>query len=339
MSATATDLTVGNLSGSPIIFYPAPTPWPSSAGCEKNIYRQADGGSILAWDPVYANRFGLKEARGCHAPQVSAWWWQNRQPVTAFGPTFVCPEAYSAVYTSTLDSISAVPTQFTYCCPSNYNLGAVFQPTQKTMLQCTSKAGPGATISYMTRTSLTRKVTITGVDGTVVQPTVLSTNIPTSTVVRLSPATVYGLPVNGFNIGQRQASSTGGASNTVTPPLSPTGALSPTDALSTTDVLSPTDVLSTTDTPTQSRGPGLTPAAIAGIVVGAVIAVGLLALGTFFLGRRWAANRRRAAAEEEDPIKDYYHYLQTPKEAEMPIKHHILELPANKSVQELPTSK
>ncbi|KAH6853844.1 hypothetical protein B0I37DRAFT_16860 [Chaetomium sp. MPI-CAGE-AT-0009] len=322
MTATATDLTVGDLSGSPVIFYPVPTPWPSSAGCENYIYRQANGGSILAWDPVYPDRFGVKEVKSCYVPQLSSWWWQTVQPVTAFGPTFVCPEAYSAVHTSVLDSASAAQTQFTYCCPSNYALGAIFQPTQRTVLQCTSEAGPGETISYMTRTSLTRTATVTGVDGTSVETTVQSTNLPTSTVVQSSPATVFAVPVNGFNIVPQQVSGTGATSNTATTPLSTTDALSATDA------------------PAQSSSSGLAPGAIAGAVVGAVIGVGLLALGAFFVWKRKrrAVNRQEVVAGEEDARKDFYHYSPGAPPSEMPVKHNpIHELPHNGSVQELPT--
>jgi hypothetical protein len=52
MSVTATNPTVGTIDGTPVVFYPVPTPWPLSAGCENYIYRQL-AGTILAWDPVY----------------------------------------------------------------------------------------------------------------------------------------------------------------------------------------------------------------------------------------------------------------------------------------------
>ena len=57
MSATATNPTVGTVNGTPIVFYPVPTPWPLSAGCDTYIYRQLAAGTILAWDPVYPQIF------------------------------------------------------------------------------------------------------------------------------------------------------------------------------------------------------------------------------------------------------------------------------------------
>jgi hypothetical protein len=117
MSVTATDLTVGTLAGTPVVFFPVPTPWPSSAGCDNYIYRQLNGGSIIAWDPVYPSL--ATGAESCYPPQQSSWWFQDAsaKPSTALGPTFVCPEAYSAVHSTVLNSASSTQTQYTYCCP------------------------------------------------------------------------------------------------------------------------------------------------------------------------------------------------------------------------------
>jgi len=118
MSVTATGPTLGTLSGTPVLFFPVPTPWPSSAGCDRYIYRQLGEGSILAWDPVYSRGIGTG-AESCLLPQQASWWLQDgsANPSTALGPTFVCPMAYSAVHSTVLDSNSAAQTQYTYCCP------------------------------------------------------------------------------------------------------------------------------------------------------------------------------------------------------------------------------
>jgi hypothetical protein len=118
MSATATDPTLGSFSITSVLFFPVPTPWPASAGCDRYIYRQLDEGLILAWDPVYPSAIATA-AKSCFLPQQSSWWFQSTDasPSTALGPTFVCPESYSAVHSTVLDSNSAAQTQYTYCCP------------------------------------------------------------------------------------------------------------------------------------------------------------------------------------------------------------------------------
>lgn len=49
MSVTNMELTVGSLYGTPVLFYPVPTPWPLAAGCDKYIHRQENENLILAW--------------------------------------------------------------------------------------------------------------------------------------------------------------------------------------------------------------------------------------------------------------------------------------------------
>jgi hypothetical protein len=109
--------TLGSLDGSPVLFHPMPTPWPAAEGCENYIYRQSRERWILAWDPAYTS-FGGTGPASCIPPQQRQWWNQanDAAPSIALGPTFACPEAYSAVY-STLESDSATQTHFTYCCP------------------------------------------------------------------------------------------------------------------------------------------------------------------------------------------------------------------------------
>ncbi|EAQ89615.1 predicted protein [Chaetomium globosum CBS 148.51] len=112
-----TEPTPGTLFGTPVDFFPLPTPYPSLAGCEEGIYRQVNDGTILAWDPVYT-RFE-PGANACFPPVQRSWWDQpsDADPSTALGPTFVCPEAYHAVHTTVLESNSASQAHYTYCCP------------------------------------------------------------------------------------------------------------------------------------------------------------------------------------------------------------------------------
>ncbi|KAL2187613.1 hypothetical protein L209DRAFT_742874 [Thermothelomyces heterothallicus CBS 203.75] len=119
MPATATQPTVGDLSGTPVLFYPVPTPWPSAPGCGKYLYRALMETTMVAYDPRAVVAGANPEASSCYVPQHSAWLGQNPNttPSTALGPTFVCPEAWGAVHSTVLKSNSAGETQFTYCCP------------------------------------------------------------------------------------------------------------------------------------------------------------------------------------------------------------------------------
>ena len=86
-----------------------------------------------------------------------------------------------------------------------FGRAAILPPNQRSVIQCTSTAGPGVTISYLTVTWRPYTATITGEDGTVTpQTNVELANLPTVTVVQSSAATVYAPPVNGYNIVKRQ---------------------------------------------------------------------------------------------------------------------------------------
>ncbi|KAK3940796.1 hypothetical protein QBC46DRAFT_228942, partial [Diplogelasinospora grovesii] len=111
-SAQSTLLTVG---GSPTVFLPLPTPWPSGENCGANIYRYiATLDTYLAWDPVYGQHLATS-ATTCLLPQVTTWWLQpgSNLVYTALGPTFACPQAYSTVTTSQVES----SMEEVYCCP------------------------------------------------------------------------------------------------------------------------------------------------------------------------------------------------------------------------------
>jgi hypothetical protein len=118
MAATNTGPTVMNLSGSPVLFLPMPTPWPYATKCENYIFIDPDTeDSMVGWHPDYTSYDS--EASRCYPPQQAHWMGQGltASPSVALGPTFVCPERYSAVHSTVLARDSAVETQFTYCCP------------------------------------------------------------------------------------------------------------------------------------------------------------------------------------------------------------------------------
>jgi hypothetical protein len=84
-----------------------------------------------------------------------------------------------------------------------------------------------------------------------------------------SSLTVYAAPVNGYNIVARQAVSTGDAT---TPPVV-IGAITPSG--------------------------GVLPGVIAGAVVGGILGLGLLALGAYFIRKRYRHSAAAAAAAAE----------------------------------------
>ncbi|KAK4154600.1 hypothetical protein C8A00DRAFT_42670 [Chaetomidium leptoderma] len=340
MSVTNTDLTVGSLSGTPVLFWPVPTPWPSSSGCDEYLYRQWGDGTILAWDPVYTS-FGTG-SESCLSPQQRWWWLQGttQDPSKALGPTFVCPEAYNAVRSTVLDRNTEAQTQFTYCCPPS-------------IIQCTSTATPGVTLSYQSLTFLFDTLTATGEDGTVTRQTnTRNTNVAASTVVQSSAATVYAPAVNGYNLvrGQGQGQGQAGTSATDTGAArSDTGAAATTPPPPGTSSDVSTTQCSGSAAQPSGGAPLLAPGAIAGIVVGAVLGLGLLALGAFFVQKRY--RHSEAAVDRPDPVtwkggaaRDYYYNGGGPPPhglvaSEMPVGNQAQELPHGIYAHELPGAK
>lgn len=176
-----------------------------------------------------------------------------------------------------------------------FGRAAILPPNQRSVIQCTSTAGPGVTISYLTVTWRPYTATITGEDGTVTpQTNVELANLPTVTVVQSSAATVYAPPVNGYNIVKRQtgvsATDTTATTTLRTTPPPPPGEAS--NDMPTQESRGPTQLPNGADQPGASVAPG----AIAGAVVGAVLGLGLLALGAFFVRQRYrhsAVNLKR----------------------------------------------
>ncbi|KAK1749851.1 hypothetical protein QBC47DRAFT_365904 [Echria macrotheca] len=179
-------------NGTPTQFLPLSTPWPAATDCASKLY-QHDDGRMLAWDPFYGRAFDAK-VQSCHAPEVSAWWFQTAPPITtytALGPSFACPQRYSTVQVALL----ADDTPYVYCCPSQYDL-LVPQPLTKAFpSQCVSSIFPGQTFTYLGLTETTKRVLMTS-------------------VVRTGTVTVFGVPVNGFNIKAEATSSSGAPSRT-----------------------------------------------------------------------------------------------------------------------------
>ncbi|KAK3898362.1 hypothetical protein C8A05DRAFT_19043 [Staphylotrichum tortipilum] len=200
-TSAATEPTLGAISGTLMLFYPVPTPWPSVTGCGEFVWRQTDSGSMFGWDPNYWNLVGTG-AEDCFQPQQSSWWFQTAEasPSTALGPTFVCPESFSAVHSTTLaGGDAATRTEFTYCCPPEYTLSTLPPFTARTAAQCISTVAPGHTLSFVT-------ATYPGVSsGEPHQPGQLFGYLPTSNIVGVSAATVYAPPVNGFNLVKARA--------------------------------------------------------------------------------------------------------------------------------------
>jgi hypothetical protein len=76
---------------------------------------------FVVWDPFYGRGI-VTDATTCHPPQVTTWWFQSSDALlyTALGPTFACPEAYSTVTTTVIES----SVQQVYCCPSYVSVSA-----------------------------------------------------------------------------------------------------------------------------------------------------------------------------------------------------------------------
>ena len=118
MSSAAIVSTILTVSGTPTVFLPLPTAWPSGSGCAENIYLHTPTNTpytFLAFDPLFGATM-VTSAQSCLPPQVSTWWSQKNGEATftALGPTFVCPQAYTAVQTV----LVATSLQQIYCCPS-----------------------------------------------------------------------------------------------------------------------------------------------------------------------------------------------------------------------------
>ncbi|KAJ9133329.1 hypothetical protein NKR23_g10833 [Pleurostoma richardsiae] len=249
----ATGSTLLTVSGTPVELLPLSTPWPSGKDCASNIYEQLDG-HFLAWDPVYGQSFDTA-ARTCFPPQVTSWWLNSATATSvALGPTFVCPEAYSAVQTA----LVAEETQYVYCCPSDYSLFVV-QPTTTAAFpsQCTSLATPGQELQFLTIFQSGNGVAFS----------------QATSIVESSTVTVFGIPVNGYNFAQSTSST-------------PSTTLQPTPSTTDTSIAASSHASSL-----ASAGSAGSPVGVSvGVSVGVVLGVLALGAGAFFL---WRRRRRR----------------------------------------------
>jgi hypothetical protein len=222
----------------------------------------------------------------------------------------------------------------------NFELGKLLRHNSRSVGQCTSTAGPGETISYLSvEAVVTSTKTVTGEDGSeTLETSKKTTNLLTSTVVDSeSVATIFAPPINGYNIVvARQAtvdpSSTGITPLATTPPPAP-GASE--------------DVSTQSGASTQPST--ISPGAIAGAVVGGVLGLALLALGVYFVRKRY---RYAAVASQPDVATwdggtvtgDYAptHYASSHGQgamSEMPAENRPQELPYGLYAHELPGGK
>ncbi|KAH6681463.1 hypothetical protein B0J14DRAFT_448022, partial [Halenospora varia] len=173
------------VSGTTTAWLPIATPWLSIAACSSQLYgkRNVVGGSLIAFDPYFGQSI-VPSAIPCLPTEVTSSWMNNDPATTSvLGPTFVCPGAYNAVST-----VSVNPsTQQILCCPSQYTLTTAITGKGAAPSQCISHLTPGQTLTFQTASGV-------GPWG------VASTVVPASTAALVWPTAVYAMHVNGFNV-------------------------------------------------------------------------------------------------------------------------------------------
>ncbi|KAH8817513.1 hypothetical protein F5884DRAFT_631487, partial [Xylogone sp. PMI_703] len=260
--ATSLASTILTMGGTPTVFLPLPTAWPAGDDCTSNLYLHtpvSNPNTFLAWDPLYGESM-VTSASSCLPPQVTAWWNQgsSNTPYTALGPTFVCPEAYSAVQTV----LVAKTLQQMFCCPSQYSL-LIPQPNKAKVFpsQCISTIDGGQTVTYLSQQA--------------------SPDQFTATVVMDSAATIFAIPVNGFNFVTEDVSALPTTPLATLPSSEPTSTVPSTAPLSTAPS-GPDSQSDSNNSPSSSLSTG----SIVGIVVGVFAAGLLVGIAAFVLWRR-----------------------------------------------------
>ncbi|KAH8649099.1 hypothetical protein BX600DRAFT_474541 [Xylariales sp. PMI_506] len=260
---------ITSFSGTAVALYPLATAWPYSSGCSSYIYKRVDS-TFLAWDPLYGQKFDTAAAE-CLAPAITSWWnpVDDSETSTALGPTFVCPEAYTAAETV----VVSTSTQKVYCCPSGYAFAAAQADARGFPTQCISSVTSGDTLSFLS---------LTLTDDT----TSVSTTVTTADAI----ITVYAIPVNGYNIVQSTSTSTSSSSSSAS-----TG--SSTITSTSTSTSTTTSAASAGGSTGNSTGnsTGVSLGTTVGVSVGVVVGVLLLVALGFFIWRR-----RRAASRAQD---------------------------------------
>jgi hypothetical protein len=217
----------------------------------------------------------------------------------------------------------------------NFGLDKLLPRHQRSVGQCTSTAGPGETISYLSvEAVVTTTKTVTGEDGTATLETgTKKTNIPTSTIVKSdSVATIFAPPVNGYNIVVVPQATTD-PSSTGTTPLAPT---TPPSTPGASD-----DVSTQSGAVTQPSA--ISPGAIAGAVVGGVLGLALLAVAVYFVRKKYRHQPDAGAWDGGTVTGDYPSSYGTPygqaAVTEMSGVSQAQELPYGIYAHELPTGK
>lgn len=212
-SLAMTTRTSIRLSGTAISFNPAlSTPYPQGPECALT-YRRPDG-KILAWDVVYGLSFS-SEARTCHPPEVTDWWFQTESTATytAFGPTFECPEQYEAVQTAVVSDDNA-DVQQVFCCPSYVRAQHSPRPTRDAPANTRSRSFSLHVAQPLTKAFPSQCIT-TATSGQVLSfldvknPDESMASAMTTSTVDDDEVTIFGQPVNGFNHVKETADSEG----------------------------------------------------------------------------------------------------------------------------------
>ncbi|KAK1832790.1 hypothetical protein QBC39DRAFT_67746 [Podospora conica] len=300
MATVATRTTTGTILGSSVDFIPVPTPWPMSARCDEYIWRRSADGAVRAFDPNYPYVDGGR-GQSCYPDPQSLWWFGR----SVLGPTFVCPESYTSIHSTLVDGDFDALTQFTYCCPPSYTLNTILPwDASYPSKQCTSIVRPSTTIFFVTE----RRSTSSGF------------TFPSSTYTMYTYATetIYGIPVNGFNIvQQRQLDGTGTTGTTTVQP-------------------------SATDD-AGGGGTKVSGGVIAGAVVGGVAALVLLGLVFLFI-RSWGRKRKAGAGvgslpvARETPVM-YFQASETPVQSQehvVPVQNRWQRMSEQSQSHELP---
>ncbi|CAK7231220.1 hypothetical protein SBRCBS47491_007857 [Sporothrix bragantina] len=272
--------TVIIVTGTPTVFVPLDLAWPSSTDCTSNIYLHtpvASPNTFIAWDPLYGAAM-VTSAQSCLPEQVTIWWNQPASSLfTALGPAFYCPGAYSPILTV----VVASSLHQTFCCPTGYS---ILVPQANTAAefpsQCVSTVTNGQKFTYLASQG--------------------SPDQLTTTVAMTTSATVFAVPVNGFNlaVGPTLALTTlSTQTSTVTTPPASVSPTTSTPATKTTDVAKPSS---------------LSPGAYAGIAISIVVVVAFLATGAFLLFRRRRQQKQAGEREKAAPI-EMAAVVETPK--------------------------
>ncbi|CAK7241136.1 MAG: hypothetical protein STHCBS139747_002595 [Sporothrix thermara] len=273
--------TIITVAGTPTVFVPIHTVWPSASGCDSNIYLHtpvANPNTFIAWDPLYGAAM-VTSAQSCLPEQATLWWNQPASSLfTALGPAFQCPGAYSPVQTA----VVASSLHQTFCCPTGYSFLAPQANTAAQFpSQCVSAVSSGQKFAYLASQGHPDQSTMT--------------------VVMTAAATVFAVPVNGFDfaVGPTLALDTlSTQTSTLTTPSTmppPTMSTSSTSAPKSTSGSAFTSgsasaQISSNAEEVTSRGPSA--GVYAGIAVAIFAAVAFFAAGAFFFFRRRKLQRQ-----------------------------------------------